>query len=201
MRKLGQLLIQHDETLAHLEAITMGRPTGGNHPGERAALVWEYYAGLGENVHGTTSLSTPGFINMSLRQPFGVTAGIIPWNFPVSMFGYKAAPAVAAGNSIVIKTSEKAPLAVVSARLPLCYLIEGRRRTSEMANCIAVAEILTPGLHRATHQRSRLSTRSHPNPTRCRSDRPTPLIQHDHPQTLFHRLDQYRQGNHERCSF
>ncbi|WVF69421.1 hypothetical protein IAT40_004198 [Kwoniella sp. CBS 6097] len=51
-------------------------------------------------------------MNVSVKQPFGVTVGIIPWNFPVSSFAFKAAPAVAAGNAIIIKTSEKAPLSL-----------------------------------------------------------------------------------------
>ncbi|WVF72559.1 hypothetical protein IAT40_007376 [Kwoniella sp. CBS 6097] len=112
MLRFAKLLRQHDEPLAHLDAITMGRPQHSNTQGTLSASIWEYFAALAINIHGTSSLSSPGSFNVSVRQRFGVTAGIIPWNFPVSMFSYKAAPSVAAGNAIIIKTSEKAPLAV-----------------------------------------------------------------------------------------
>ena len=55
----------------------------------------------------STSLNTPGFVNMTFRQPFGVVAAIIPWNVPVLFFASKVAPAIAAGNCVVLKSSEK----------------------------------------------------------------------------------------------
>ncbi|OCF40040.1 hypothetical protein I317_06178 [Kwoniella heveanensis CBS 569] len=112
MRCFAELLRKHTPQLAQLDAQVMGRPAHGNTEGTGSAAIFDYYAGLGEHVHGTSSLLTPGFINVSVKQPFGVTVGIIPWNFPVSSFAFKAAPAVAAGNSIIIKTSEKAPLSL-----------------------------------------------------------------------------------------
>ncbi|WVW85891.1 hypothetical protein I302_107929 [Kwoniella bestiolae CBS 10118] len=112
MRRFAELLRQHARMIAELDAQVMGRPAQGNTEGAGSAAIFDYYAGLGEHVHGTSSLLTPGFINVSIKQPFGVTVGIIPWNFPLGSFAFKAAPAVAAGNAIIIKTSEKAPLSL-----------------------------------------------------------------------------------------
>lgn len=62
-------------------------------------------------MQGTTSLNTPGHLSMTFRQPFGVAAAIIPWNYPLIFFSSKTAPALIAGNTVVLKSSEKAPLA------------------------------------------------------------------------------------------
>jgi aldehyde dehydrogenase (NAD+) len=65
-----------------------------------------------DKLHGETFFnSTPGTFAYTLRQPFGVAAGIIPWNAPTIIFMNKVGAALAAGNTIVVKTSEKAPLA------------------------------------------------------------------------------------------
>jgi len=76
-----------------------------------ALTALRYFAGRAWETHGDSSLNTPGFVNITLRQPFGVTAGITPWNVPVAMVLFKMAPALITGNTIVIKTSEKSPLA------------------------------------------------------------------------------------------
>lgn len=59
---------------------------------------------------GTTSLNTKGFVNLTFRQPMGVVGAIIPWNVPVIMLAHKISPSVASGCTIVLKSSEKAPL-------------------------------------------------------------------------------------------
>lgn len=76
-----------------------------------AAMYFSYFSEAAYPV-GTSSLNTPGFINISLRQPYGVCAAIIPWNSPLVFFSKKLASALAAGNTVVLKTSEKAPLTV-----------------------------------------------------------------------------------------
>lgn len=77
-----------------------------------AADVFEHHAEMGYEVKGETSLNTPGFVNMTFRQPIGPVAAIIPWNIPTLSFAMKIAPAITAGCTIVLKTSEKAPLTV-----------------------------------------------------------------------------------------
>jgi hypothetical protein len=59
-----------------------------------------------------TGIQTPGFLNMTLRQPYGVVAAITPWNVPLLFLAGKIAPALIVGNTVVVKSSEKAPLTV-----------------------------------------------------------------------------------------
>ena len=114
MLKLADLILESDRDLAYLEAISMGRPVSGYWDAKAAAKKLRYFATSSWNNMGQTSLNTPGFVNMTFRQPFGVVAVIIPWNVPVYFFINKVAPAIAAGNTVVIKSSEKAPLTVMS---------------------------------------------------------------------------------------
>ena len=112
MLKLADLILESEKELAYLEAISMGRPISEYWDAKAAAEKLQYFASCGWHGQGQTSLNTPGFINMTLRQPYGVVAAIIPWNVPVNFFINKVAPAIAAGNTVVIKSSEKAPLTV-----------------------------------------------------------------------------------------
>jgi aldehyde dehydrogenase (NAD+) len=70
-------------------------------------MLFENYAEAGYEAKGTTSLNTPGFVNKTFRQPIGPVAAIIPWNIPTISFALKVAPALAAGCTIVLKSSEK----------------------------------------------------------------------------------------------
>jgi len=92
----------------------MGKPVSDYFDADYAGVHFNYFGEAGY-AQGHTSLNTPGFLNMSLRQPFGVVGIIIPWNSPLVFFSKKVAPAVAAGNTVVLKSSEKAPLTV-------CYI-------------------------------------------------------------------------------
>jgi aldehyde dehydrogenase (NAD+) len=76
------------------------------------ASLFRMYANMELQIHGKSSLNTPGMINLTLKQPYGVVAAIIPWNVSLIMFAMKVAPALVAGNAIIVKSSEKAPLAV-----------------------------------------------------------------------------------------
>ncbi|KAH3955055.1 hypothetical protein HBI25_027940 [Parastagonospora nodorum] len=109
LKKMGELVISERDELAQLDAIAMGRPVSTYIDSNYAATHFNYFAEAAY-PQGHTSLNTPGFMNMSLRQPFGVVAIVIPWNAPLIFFSKKVAPAVAAGNCVVVKTSEKAPL-------------------------------------------------------------------------------------------
>lgn len=104
------LIKEHTEELAKLEAMSMGKPVGQYFDSTFGATRLESAAEMGWTIHGKTSLNQPGQLNMTLRQPFGVVAGIIPWNAPVIFFLWKAGAALATGNTVVIKSSEKAPL-------------------------------------------------------------------------------------------
>ncbi|KAK3361429.1 aldehyde dehydrogenase domain-containing protein [Lasiosphaeria ovina] len=112
LKKLAALIRAHNSELAQLEAISMGLPVSRFHYGHSAAAQLDFYAEAWPLIQGQASVNTPGHVTMTLRQPYGVVALIIPWNAPVHFFASKAAPALITGNTVVVKTSEKAPLAV-----------------------------------------------------------------------------------------
>jgi aldehyde dehydrogenase (NAD+) len=70
----------------------------------------DYYAGVADKIHGETIPLGPDYLNYTVREPIGVTAHIVPWNAPLSMVCRSLAPALAAGNTAVIKPAEQAPL-------------------------------------------------------------------------------------------
>lgn len=88
----------------------MGRPVSGYFDAHAAAAEFDHYAEAWGYIQGQASVNTPGYLTMTLRQPFGVVAAIIPWNVPLFFLGHKAAPALITGNTVVLKSSEKAPI-------------------------------------------------------------------------------------------
>lgn len=110
-KKLAALVREHNDELARLEAVSMGKPVSTYIDGHAFSFMFDYYSEAGYNIQGTSSLNTPGFVNLTFRQPYGVVAVIIPWNVPLLFFAKKVAPALAVGNTVVLKSSEKAPLA------------------------------------------------------------------------------------------
>ncbi|KAH0841927.1 hypothetical protein AYO21_11570 [Fonsecaea monophora] len=115
MKKLAALLVESGEEFSRLEALSMGRPVSTYYDNHAAASTFEHYAEAGYDAQGVSSLNTPGFVNMTFKQPYGVVAAIIPWNVPLLFFASKVAPALAAGNTVVLKSSEKAPLTSAKA--------------------------------------------------------------------------------------
>ncbi|OZJ04853.1 hypothetical protein BZG36_02596 [Bifiguratus adelaidae] len=112
--KLAELIDRDRDQIARLDAISMGMPVSEYLPCIDGAIGGiKHASGLIHDIHGETSLHTPGFVNISFRQPFGVCAAIIPWNVPIVMFCGKLVPCILAGNTIVIKSSEKAPLSSI----------------------------------------------------------------------------------------
>ncbi|KAJ5130952.1 uncharacterized protein N7515_006991 [Penicillium bovifimosum] len=110
MRRLSQLILESNNELAKLETLSTGRPISQFFDAGIAAEYFAHFAGAGWSAQGTASLNTPDHLNLTVKQPYGVVALIIPWNFPLIMFAGKMAPALAAGNTVVLKSSEKAPL-------------------------------------------------------------------------------------------
>ncbi|KAK3504117.1 aldehyde dehydrogenase domain-containing protein [Neurospora crassa] len=115
LKKLAALIREHKSTLHHLEAISMGVPVNHFFHAEFGADELDYFAEAWPHIQGQSSVNTPGYVTMTLRQPFGVVACIIPWNAPLYFFATKAAAALITGNTVVLKSSEKAPLAVAYA--------------------------------------------------------------------------------------
>ncbi|MEO5941138.1 MAG: aldehyde dehydrogenase family protein, partial [Candidatus Limnocylindrales bacterium] len=111
LAKLADLIKKHSEELAWLESRNVGKPIGGSR-GEiiGASLVFDYYAGAANKVYGQTiPVSKPG-LDLTLREPIGVVGLIVPWNFPLLMASWKVAPALAAGNTAILKPASYTPL-------------------------------------------------------------------------------------------
>ncbi|HEU0237390.1 MAG TPA: aldehyde dehydrogenase family protein [Candidatus Limnocylindrales bacterium] len=114
LAKLAALIKQHSEELALLETRNVGKPIGGSR-GEvvGASLVFDYYAGAANKIFGETiPVSKPG-LDFSLREPIGVVGLIVPWNFPILMASWKVAPALAAGNTAILKPASYSPLTAI----------------------------------------------------------------------------------------
>lgn len=111
LKRLSALILENNAELARLEAVSMGRPVSEYIDGFAAAGHYAHYAEAWPHIQGQSSLNTPGNVTLTWRQPFGVAAAIIPWNVPLLFFAAKSGPALIAGNTVVLKTSEKAPLA------------------------------------------------------------------------------------------
>ena len=109
--KLADAIEKAVPELSYLDAISMGKPVRSDSTGF-APTVLRYFAGRATAIQGDTSLNTPGMVNMTFRQPYGVCGAIIPWNGPIVMLAFKVGPALIAGNTLVLKSSEKAPLSV-----------------------------------------------------------------------------------------
>lgn len=126
--RLADLISDSQTELAQLEAESMGRPIS-SYFDAVAGSKWFRYFSEAAYPQGSSSLNTPGYINITLKQPVGVVAAIIPWNAPLVFLCKKLAPALAAGNAVVLKSSEKAPLTVrfptmLETRLSLTILAE-----------------------------------------------------------------------------
>jgi aldehyde dehydrogenase (NAD+) len=104
---LADAVDEHLETLAELESLDMGKPiTQARDDIGGVALVFRYYGGWPTKIEGDLNPVRQPFIGMTVRQPIGVCAAITPWNFPLVMASHKIGPALAAGNTIVLKPAE-----------------------------------------------------------------------------------------------
>ena len=113
LQKAAALIEKHVEELAQLITLENGKPIAEAKREVATAVSWtEYYAGWTTKLLGDTiPLSLPGqFLNYTTREPLGVVAGITPPNYPLTMPLYKAVPAIATGNTVIIKPSEDTPL-------------------------------------------------------------------------------------------
>ncbi len=111
--KLGDLIAAHSADLARLETLDNGKPYFESSRGDLslAAQHFRYYAGWADKYGGqTVPVSAPGLFNYTLREPVGVVAAIVPWNFPLLIASWKVAPALAMGNAVILKPAEQTPL-------------------------------------------------------------------------------------------
>lgn len=113
--KLADLVEEHREVLATLEAWDNGKAfsVALNDDLGEAVAVLRYFAGWADKIHGLTIPTTPQKFAYTIKQPIGVCGQIIPWNFPVMMATWKLGPALACGNTVVLKPAEQTPLSIL----------------------------------------------------------------------------------------
>jgi aldehyde dehydrogenase (NAD+) len=111
LQRFADLILKSTEELAQLEAQDTGKPiTVARNDVAAVARYFEFYGAAADKVHGQTIPYLNGYNVSVVRVPHGVTAHIIPWNYPAQMFGRTLAPALAMGNAAVLKPSEDACL-------------------------------------------------------------------------------------------
>jgi acyl-CoA reductase-like NAD-dependent aldehyde dehydrogenase len=113
LRRLSALVEEHGEELARLESRNAGKPIS-DARGEigMVADVFEFYAGAIDKHHGET-IPVAGGVDLTLREPLGVVGLIVPWNFPLNIASWKLGPALACGNTVVLKPAELTPLSAL----------------------------------------------------------------------------------------
>ena len=111
VQKMGQYLLQHKDKLAELLSLEQGKPLWeSNIEIEGAARYFEYYGNQAETVEGRSIPLGQGYFDFTIYEPFGVSAQIIPWNYPIEMTARSLSAALATGNACVIKSPELTPL-------------------------------------------------------------------------------------------
>ena len=110
--KLADLIEERGDELARLESLDTGHPLRDtrNLDVARTSATFRYFGGMADKYHGAVIPVERGFLNYMLRQPVGVVGQIVPWNFPLMFTSWKMGPALAAGNTIVMKPAELTPL-------------------------------------------------------------------------------------------
>jgi acyl-CoA reductase-like NAD-dependent aldehyde dehydrogenase len=115
LRRLGELIEANKEELARLETLNNGKLYREALKGDLppAWEIFHYYAGWATKLRGETIPLDGPYLTYTLREPLGVCGQIVPWNFPLLMAAWKLAPALAAGNTVVLKPSELTPLSAL----------------------------------------------------------------------------------------
>ena len=109
--RIGRLVSKHRESLAAIETVNQGKPTNqAESDFEGAERYFEYYAGAADKLEGRSIPVGPDQLDFTIREPYGVSAQIVPWNFPGNLFARGVAPALVAGNTVVVKPAPQTPL-------------------------------------------------------------------------------------------
>jgi acyl-CoA reductase-like NAD-dependent aldehyde dehydrogenase len=108
--RLGELVLRDLDELARLETLNNGKPVLESKIDVRlTAQTLKYYGGWADKIHGETIPVDGPFLNYTLREPLGVVGAIVPWNFPLNIASWKVGPAIACGNTVVLKPAELTP--------------------------------------------------------------------------------------------
>ena len=112
--KLSVKVLDHFDELADIESRDCGKPTKQARADVTAlARYFEFYGGAADKLHGETLPYTQGYTVLTLREPHGVTGHVVPWNYPMQIFGRSVGGALAAGNACVVKPAEDACLSLL----------------------------------------------------------------------------------------
>jgi acyl-CoA reductase-like NAD-dependent aldehyde dehydrogenase len=116
VRKLGDRLMERADEVARLETLHNGKPISESRHIEipAAAECFEYYGGWSDKVMGETIPVKGNHLTYTLREPVGVVAAIVPWNFPLLLAAWKVAPALACGNTVILKPASQTPLTALA---------------------------------------------------------------------------------------
>jgi len=114
--KLGQELLNRADEVGRLETLHNGKPIFESRYVDipSAAECLEYYAGWADKVHGETVPTKGAYLTYTLREPVGVVGAIVPWNFPLLLAVWKVAPALACGNTVILKPASQTPLTALA---------------------------------------------------------------------------------------
>src|SRR3954464_12612225 len=114
--KLGERLMERADEVARLETLHNGKPIFESRHIEvpAAAECFQYFAGWADKIHGETVPVKGNYLTYTLREPLGVVAAIVPWNFPLLLTAWKVAPALACGNTVVLKPASQTPLTAIA---------------------------------------------------------------------------------------
>ena len=113
--KMSALVLEQADELARLEALDVGKPLRqGRADAVALARYLEFYGGAADKVHGETLPFANGYTALTLREPHGVTAHIVPWNYPMQIIGRSVGAALAMGNACVLKPAEEACLTALA---------------------------------------------------------------------------------------
>jgi acyl-CoA reductase-like NAD-dependent aldehyde dehydrogenase len=114
--KIGEKLMEKADEIARLETLHNGKPIFESRQIEipAAAECLQYYAGWADKIHGETIPVKGNYLTYTLREPVGVIAAIVPWNFPLLLTSWKVAPALACGNTVIVKPASQTPLTALA---------------------------------------------------------------------------------------
>lgn len=113
--RLGELIAEHGKELALLDSLNMGKPVKDALAVDvpAASELFNWYGEAIDKLYGEVAPTQPGNLAIVTREPLGVVGAVVPWNFPLDMLAWKVAPALAAGNSVVLKPAEQSPLSAL----------------------------------------------------------------------------------------
>jgi acyl-CoA reductase-like NAD-dependent aldehyde dehydrogenase len=116
VRRLGERLLDRADDVARLETLHNGKPISESRHIEipAAAECFEYFGGWSDKVMGETIPVKGNYLTYTLREPIGVVAAIVPWNFPLLLASWKVAPALACGNTVIVKPASQTPLTALA---------------------------------------------------------------------------------------